>query len=218
MTLNKTDMIRLAIIDDHQVVVNGLKSMLAADPALLVEFTAQNSEELLAFLESAVPDVLLMDMQMPGLSGVDLAKKILRSYPGLKIIAFSSFDDSSLVKQVLRAGASGYLLKNADFQTIVKAIYSVMNGEQVIDEALRKILLQETLTGQRRSIYEVPITKREKEILKLVADGLSSQEIAEKLFISIRTVETHRQNLNQKLDIKNTAGLIREAIKRGLAE
>jgi DNA-binding NarL/FixJ family response regulator len=108
--------------------------------------------------------------------------------------------------------------KNADWQTIVKAINSVMNGEQFVDPTVQKILLDESLTGQRRSIYEVPITKREKEILKMIAEGLSSQQIADKLFISIRTGETHRQNLNQKLDIKNTAGLIREAIKRGLTD
>jgi DNA-binding NarL/FixJ family response regulator len=209
---------RLAIIDDHQVVINGLKSMLAADPGLQVDFTTQSSDELLNYLQISVPDVLLMDMQMPGLSGVDLGKKILKLYPQIKIVAFSSFDDSSMVKQILRAGARGYILKNADWQTITKAIHTVMSGEQFIDEAIQKILLQESLTGQRRSLYEVPITKREKEILKLVSEGLSSQQIAEKLFISVRTVETHRQNLNQKLDIKNTAGLIKEAMKRGLAD
>ena len=210
--------IRLAIIDDHLVVLNGLKSMLKDDPDLQVDFITQSSTELLAYFEKSVPDILLMDMQMPGLSGVDLAKKILRQYPHIKIIAFSSFDDSTLVKQILRAGARGYVLKNADWQTITKAIHGVMEGEQVVDETIQKMLLQETLTGQRRSIYEVPITKREKEILKLIAAGLSSQEIADKLFISIRTVETHRQNLNQKLDIKNTAGLVMEAVRRGLAE
>lgn len=210
--------IRLAIIDDHQVVINGLKSMLADDKDLQVEHTAQSSEELLQYLQSTVPDVLLMDMQMPGLSGVDLGKNILRQYPQIRIIAFSSFDDSSLVKQILRAGAMGYVLKNADLQTITKAIHQVMKGEQFVDETIQKILLQETLSGQRRSVYEVPITKREKEILKLIAEGLSSQEIAGKLFISVRTVETHRQNLNQKLDIRNTAGLIREAIRRGLTD
>lgn len=210
--------IRLAIIDDHQVVINGLKSMLAGDTGLQVDYSTQNSEALLQYFQSTVPDVLLMDMQMPGLSGVDLGKMILRQYPTIKIIAFSSFDDSSLVKQILRAGAMGYVLKNAAWQTITKAIHQVMQGEQFIDETIQKIILQETLSGQRRSVYEVPITKREKEILKLIAEGLSSQEIADKLFISVRTVETHRQNLNQKLDIKNTAGLIREAIKRGLAD
>ncbi len=133
-------------------------------------------------------------------------------------MAFSSFDDTSLIKHILRAGAMGYVLKNADLPTLAKAIRTVMEGEQFVDDTVQKLLLQETLTGQRRSIYDVPITKREKEILKLIAEGWSSQQIADSLFISIRTVETHRQNLNQKLDIKNAAGLIREAIKRGLID
>jgi DNA-binding NarL/FixJ family response regulator len=96
------------------------------------------------------------------------------------------------------------------------AIETVMNGEDYMDETIKKILLQESLTGQRRSIYEVPLTKREKELVQLIAEGFSSQEIADKLFISLRTVETHRLNINQKLDVKNTAGLVKEAIKRGL--
>ena len=212
------DCIKLAIIDDHQVVINGLKSMFSADPAIEIIFAGLSSDELLQFLTQRLPDVLLMDMQMPGISGVDLCTKIVKLYPSVNIIAFSSFDDSSLVKQVLRAGAMGYVLKNAAGETISQAIRQALKGEQFVDDTLQKLLLKEALSGQRRSIYEVPITRREKEILKMVAQGLSNQEIADKLFISIRTVETHRQNLNQKLDVKNTAGLIKEAFRRGLAD
>lgn len=97
-------------------------------------------------------------------------------------------------------------------------IETVMHDEEYMDDSIKRILLQESIAGQRRSIFEVPLTKREKEILKLIAEGLSSQEIADKLFISLRTVETHRLNLNQKLDVKNTAGLVKEAIKRGLVD
>lgn len=122
------------------------------------------------------------------------------------------------VKQIFRSGAKGYLLKNSDKHTIVKAVETVMQGEDYMDETIKKILLQESITGQRRSIFEVPLTKREKEILKLIAEGLSSQKIADKLFISLRTVETHRLNINQKLDVKNTAGLVKDAIKRGLID
>jgi DNA-binding NarL/FixJ family response regulator len=134
------------------------------------------------------------------------------------MIAFSSFDDTHYIKQIIRSGASGYLLKNVDQQTILTAIKQVMNGEEYIDESIKKILIQESISGQRRSLFDIPITKREKEILKLIADGLSNQEIADKLFISLRTVETHRFNLTQKLDVKNAAGLVKEAIKRGLVD
>jgi DNA-binding NarL/FixJ family response regulator len=210
--------IRLAIIDDHAVVLDGLKTMLNAFEKLEVVYTTQSGHQLLEYFQSDAPEVLLMDIQMPEINGIDLCKQITKQHPSVKVIAFTSFDDSNYVKQIFRSGAKGYLLKNSDKQTILKAIETVMHDEEYMDDAIKKILLQESITGHRRSIFEVPLTKREKEILKLIADGLSSQEIADKLFISLRTVETHRLNLNQKLDVKNTAGLVKEAIKRGLID
>lgn len=210
--------IRLAIIDDHAVVIDGLRTMLVAFPELEVAYTTQSGKELLENLQTVLPDVLLMDIQMPEINGIDLCKQVVRLRPATKIIAFSSFDDSNYVKQIFRAGARGYLLKNSSKQTIVNAIETVMQDEDYMDDTIKKILLQESITGHRRSIFEVPLTKREKEILKLIAEGFSSQEIADKLFISLRTVETHRLNINQKLDVKNTAGLVKEAIKRGLID
>lgn len=210
--------IQLAIVDDHAVVIDGLQTMLAAFPQLDVVFTTQSGAALLDFLQQGSPDVLLMDIQMPDLNGIDLCKQVVRLHPSIRVIAFSSFDDSNYVKQIFRCGAKGYLLKNCDKETIVRAIEAVMEGEDYMDDAIKKILLQESLTGQRRSIFEVPLTKREKEILKHIAEGLSNQEIADKLFISLRTVETHRLNINQKLDVKNTAGLVKEALKRGLID
>jgi DNA-binding NarL/FixJ family response regulator len=185
---------------------------------LEVVYTTQSGHQLLEHFQSGAPDVLLMDIQMPEINGIDLCKQITKQHPSVKVIAFTSFDDSNYVKQIFRSGAKGYLLKNSDKQTIVKAVETVMQDEEYMDDAIKKILLQESITGHRRSIFEVPLTKREKEILKLIADGMSSQEIAETLFISLRTVETHRLNLNQKLDVKNTAGLVKEAIKRGLID
>lgn len=213
--MNKT---RIAIVDDHQVVIDGLTTMLGTFPHLELVFTTQSGHELLAQLPYSTPDVLLMDIQMPEINGIDLCKQVSKHYPKVRIIAFSSFDDSNYVKQIFRSGAKGYLLKNTDKQTILNAIDRVMTGEEVMDETIKKILLQESITGQRRSIFEIPLTKRETEILKLIAEGLSSQEIADKLYISLRTVETHRLNLNQKLGAKNTAGLVKEAIRRGLID
>lgn len=210
--------IRLGIIDDHAVVINGLRSMLATEPNLEVVYTTQQATALLDFLQNDTLDVILMDIQMPEINGIDLCKQVVKSYPSTKVIAFSSFDDSNFVKQIFRGGAKGYLLKNADKQAIVKAIESVMVNEDFMDETIKRILLQESITGHRRSIYEIPLTKREKEILQLIANGLSNQEIADKLYISLRTVETHRFNLTQKLDVKNAAGLVKEAIKRGLVD
>ena len=210
--------IRLGIIDDHAVVIDGLRMMLSPFEHLTVDYATQDGQSILSYLEESELDVILMDIQMPGLNGIDLCKQVVKMHPRVKVIAFSSFDDSTYVKQIIRSGARGYLLKNTDRNTIVKAIESVMDGESFMDETIKKILLQETLTGHRRSIFEVPLTKREKEILKLIAEGSSNQEIADVLFISLRTVETHRLNINQKLDVKNTAGLVKEAIKRGLID
>lgn len=192
--------------------------MLEKQEGFHILIATQQHKELEEFLQNSNLDVLLMDIQMPGMNGVDLCRQLLKIKPGLRIIAFSSFDDSAYVKQLFRLGAKGYLLKNSDKETIIQAVHAVMDGENFIDETIKNILLQESITGQRRSIFEVPLTKREKEILKMIAEGLSSQEIADKLFLSLRTIDTHRFNINQKLDVKNTAGLVKEAIRRGLIE
>ena len=208
--------VKLAIIDDHEVVINGLKAMLSNNEDLKIVLTTTRADVLLSFLKNYGADVILMDIQMPEISGIDLCKMVLKQYPDIKVIAFSSFDDTHYIRQVLRNGASGYILKNADQQTIVAAIHTVMEGEEFIDESIKKLLIHESITGQRRSMYEIPLTKREKEILKLIAEENTNQQIADTLFISLRTVETHRLNITQKLGVKNAAGLVKEAIRRGL--
>lgn len=208
--------IKLAIIDDHKVVVDGLISMLSSEQRIQVVLAVQTADELKNKLQESSPDILLMDIQMPGISGIDLAYSVLKTYPELRIIAFSSFDESHYIKQILRNGAKGYLLKNADRQTIIEAIFQVAEGENYIDERLKSSLLQESIFGHKRSMHDIPLTNRETEILRLIAEEFTNQEIAEKLFIGLRTVETHRLNLNQKLGVKTSAGLVKQAIKRGL--
>ncbi|GAA4442512.1 response regulator transcription factor [Ravibacter arvi] len=210
--------IEVAIVDDHAVVIDGLVAMLSSCDEIRIVYTTHNGRDLLEYLQANVPDVLLMDIQMPEIGGIELARLVLQRQPKVKIIAFSSFDDSGYVKSVMRKGAKGYLLKNSDKQTIIRAIGRVMSGEEFLDDAIKNIILQETITGRRRSIYEIPLTKREKELVKLIAEGHSSQEIADKLYISLRTVETHRLNIKQKMGVKNTAGLLKEAVKRGLID
>ncbi|KAA9325149.1 response regulator [Adhaeribacter soli] len=212
------DTISLAVLDDHQVVITGLKNMLSGVPEITVAFADTNSKALIEFLEVIQTDVLLLDIQMPETSGIDLCKQIRKTHRKIKIIAFSSFGEPHYVKQMMRAGASGYLLKNADQETLVKAIRTVAADGEFIDETVKKLLLQESLSGSKRSVYEIPLTKREKEILKLIAEENTNQEIADKLFLSLRTVETHRFNLTQKLEAKNTASLVKEAIKRGIID
>jgi DNA-binding NarL/FixJ family response regulator len=206
----------IAITDDHLVVINGLKSMLKQLPGIELIFAAMDGGSLLRELETVQPDVLLLDIQLPDIPGTELCRKVTKQYPHVKVIALTSHDDANYVRQILRNGASGYLLKNTDLPTLHKAINTVLEGGRFVDEQIQNNLLHEAITGQRMSNHEIPLTKREKEILVLIAEELSNQEIANKLFISLRTAENHRFNIIKKLGSKNTAGLVKEAIRRGL--
>lgn len=208
--------ISLAVVDDHQVVIDGLLTMLSGYPELDVVYTTTESQDFLTYVATAQVDIVLLDINMPELDGLELCSRILATRRDIKVIAFSSFDDTNYVKQILRKGAMGYVLKNASRQTLVDAITSVYNGNEYIDDTIQKAIVRESVTGQRRSMFEIPLTKREKEVLKLIAEEYTNQEIADNLFLSLRTIETHRANLSQKLGAKNTASLVKEAIKRGL--
>lgn len=207
---------RVAVIDDHQVVLNGLVSMFSGREEIEIQLATTKPQELLDFVGKSPIDIVLLDISMTEMNGVDLCSEILKINVNVSIIAFSSFDDTHLVKQIMRRGAKGYVLKNASRETLIEAINRVRRGEEFIHEDIQKLIVQESITGQRRSMYEIPLTKREKEILKLIAEEHTNQEIADKLFLSLRTVETHRSNLSQKLEAKNTASLVKEAIRRGL--
>ena len=208
--------IRIAIADDHLLIINGLESMLKKNKDYKFVFAATNGTELLEKLEENRPDILLLDIQIPGMNGIDLCAIIRKQYPLVKIIALTNHEETHFVKQMMRNGASGYLLKNTDSANLSKAIERVYMNEQFIDSSLEKAMLDEMLLGKRKSAGGVVLTKREVEILGLIANEHSNQEIADKLFISLRTVETHRLNINQKLNVKNAAGLVKEAFSRGL--
>lgn len=207
--------LKIAIADDHELIIRGFESMLQTFTDCELLFTAINGETLLGKLEQQQPDILLLDIQMPDHNGIDLCKSIVSTYPAVRIMALTNLEETHYVKKMLRNGASGYLLKSADPTTLLKAIDTLSNGEQFIDERLQKMLLAESITGKRKST-QVLLTRRETEILRLIAEEYTNQEIADKLFISLRTVETHRLNISQKLDVKNTAGLVREAYLRNL--
>ncbi|WP_028788850.1 response regulator [Terrimonas ferruginea] len=207
--------LKIAIADDHELIIRGFESMLQTFTDCELLFTAINGETLLRKLQQQQPDILLLDIQMPDHNGIDLCKSITSTYPAVRIMALTNLEETHYVKKMLRNGASGYLLKSADPTTLLKAIDTLSKGEQFIDERLQKMLLAESITGKRKST-QVLLTRRETEILRLIAEEYTNQEIADKLFISLRTVETHRLNISQKLDVKNTAGLVREAYLRNL--
>lgn len=205
-------MISLAITDDQVIILNGLQKILADVPNIEITGIYNNGEELLDGLAKQQPDVLLLDIQMPGKSGIELSAIITKTYRNIKIIALTNIDVIAQIKKILQQGVMGYLLKDASPEKIVQAIETVHAGDQFIQEELKQQLLSSLSASNAKQI----VTRREKEILQLIVDEFTNQEIADKLYLSLRTVENHRNNLLQKLDVKNTAGLVKVAIQEGL--
>lgn len=199
--------IKVFIVDDHYMIIEGIRSLLQYQKGIEWLGHAMTATSCLAFLDQQQPDVILMDISLPDMSGIDLCKEVKSKYPNIHIIGLSSFNQQSFIQKMLENGASGYLLKNATQEELVYAIKAVEEGEIFLsDEA--------ELTVQKNENSKVPIvTRREKEVLLLIADGLTNNEIASKLFISITTVDTHRKNLLAKFEVKNTASLIRMAVQ-----
>jgi DNA-binding NarL/FixJ family response regulator len=205
-------MITVALTDDQAIVLNGLQKILSTSDEILVTESYSNGEELLNGLKRQQPDVLLLDVQMPGKNGIELAGIVKKKYPRIHIIAVTNIDITVQVKKMLQQGCSGYLLKDSSPATIVAAIKAVHAGEQYLSESVSRQLLSSMFSDNVQN----PLTKREKEILRLISEEFTNQEIADKLFLSIRTVENHRTNLLQKLGAKNAAGLIKTALLDGL--
>jgi DNA-binding NarL/FixJ family response regulator len=211
--LNK---IRVSIADDHPLVINGLKQILECCEDIEIISTYANGQELLNGLRSVQPDVLLLDIQMPYKTGDEVAPLILEAYKGIKIIALTNQDNTFYVKTMMRHGVSGYMLKTSDADTIVEAIRMVARGEVFVDLLLKEKLVEETLTAKKSNSRMPQLTRREKEVLELIASNFTSQEIADQLYLSKRTIDNHRLSLLLKLDVKNSAALIKKAMQMGL--
>jgi len=209
-------MIKIIIADDHQMVTEGLKSLLESDAMMKVIATAPNGYELLRMLEVVQPDIVLMDIDMPVMNGIEALTAIRKQFPGLKVIVLTMHEEKAPVKKMTELGAKGFLFKNSDKDELVNAIKIVNNRGNYYTAALTLKLLETYQTGSPAATHSAFIlTDREIEILKLIAAGLSNKEIGDKLYISHRTVDTHRTNLMKKLEVNNIAGLIRFAIKNG---
>lgn len=198
--------IKVFIVDDHYMVIEGIRSLLQNEKQIEWMGHASNGASCLAFIEKGQPDILLMDINLPDISGIELCQMVRKKYPGIFVIGLSTFNQLSFIEKMLANGASGYLLKNAGLDEILEAITKVMQGKKYLSaDAAETIRLSEAHTGPI-------VTRREKEVLRLVADGLTNHEIATKLFVSVSTVDTHRKNLLQKLNAKNTAALVKLAM------
>ena len=211
-------MIKVAITDDHLIVIDGLLNAFQDVGDIEVTGTYNNGGELFKGLQVAPADVLLLDLQLPDRNGSELVPLLLQQYPGMHILILSGIESSPYIKEMMQKGCKGYLLKsNASKSTLVAAIREVYEGGIYLEPSLKEQLLHEMLIAKRKSDKLNPrITQREKEVLNLITEELSNQEIADRLFISLRTVETHRYNLLQKLNVKNTAGLLRVARQMGI--
>lgn len=212
--------IKVAITDDHPLVVEGLQNVLRAHPGITVIGTFANGEALLKGLKKEVPDILLLDFQLPDKQGIELAPILAEAYPGMRILVLSSMESAFHVKSMLQQGCMGYLLKSTtNHQMLVEAIETVYAGKLFLDPSLKEELLYDMVkTKQRGEKAQLRLTMREKEVLQLIVAEYSNPEIADKLFLSLRTVEAHRYNLLQKLNVKNTVGLVKVAIQMGLIE
>lgn len=210
--------IRVVITDDHPLAIGGIENMLRPYSHIQITGTFTSGSALLEALESEQPDIILLDILMPDHNGQELAEIISKKYPKVKMLALTSLDAPYYVRGMMRRGCSGYLLKNTDQDTLIKAIEEVHQGRDFIEPSLREQMIYNSLKGKRsHPSPQIPmLTQREKEVLQLIVEEYTSQEIAEKLFLSLRTVEGHRLNLLQKLDAKNTVGLVKTALQMGL--
>ena len=208
-------MIKVAVLDDHNMVLKGIESMLEGVEDIAVTATYTLGKQLLGEIDVEVPDVLLLDINLPDLNGIDICKKLLKKYPRLSILALSNYSEAGFIKNMLRNGAKGYLLKNTGKPELITAIETVYHGKQYLPLEIKDILLNDSI-GNSNMSFIPKLTRREKEVLSLIVKEHTTQEISEKLFISPKTVESHRNNLTQKLGVRNTAGLVRVALEKGL--
>lgn len=207
--------VRVSIVDDHLIVLNGLRSMLQNYVNIELLQVCLSGRELLNLLTKMQPDILLLDVQMPDIQGEQLAKTIKRKYPNIKIIAVTNLDAPYYLQVMLKNGVSGYILKNVNADTLARAIFSVYNGDTYIDSRI-KDEYPDMVSSTNVNSESPSLTRREQQILELIASEHTSSDIAAMLFISQGTVDIHRANLMQKLDVKNTAGLIMKGAKLGL--
>ncbi len=197
------------IVDDHYMVIEGIRSLLQNENDIEWMGHATNAASCLSFLKLQEPDIILMDINLPDMSGIDLCKKVKQLHPSVFVLGLSTFNQQTVIQDMMENGASGYVLKNATKEELLEAISVVLKG--------KKYFSFETALALRESKQRQPlITRREKEVLQLIAEGLTNGEISEKLFISVPTVNTHRKSLLEKFEVKNTAALIGKAIKSGV--
>lgn len=211
--------IRILIVDDHAIFRDGLRLKICAQPGMEVTGEAANGRDALEAIESSRPDIVMLDILMPGCNGIEIAGRILAEHPKLKIIILSAMADAGSVNQAVKAGVSGYLLKSNAADEVIRAIHAVMEGNTFLSPEVAGVLMSScrSMLGPKHTPAETTLSEREIEVLKLIADGLRTKEIAVRLNIASKTVDTYRLRLKTKLGCDSTAELIRHALRAGIA-
>jgi len=210
--------IRIILADDHQIVRQGLRILLEAEPDMEVIAEADNGRKVLKLAQELMPDVIIMDLSMPELNGIEATRQILSGAPDVKVVALSMHSDSLFVLNMIKAGASGYLLKDCALEELVKAIRTVVSQKTYLSPGVSDIVIRDFVTGWRTtstSAFSV-LSAREREVLQLMAEGKSTNQIADGLCVSVKTIEAHRKQIMTKLGIHSVAELTKYAIRQGL--
>lgn len=207
---------KIAITDDHKMVLQGIETMLKETKEVSVVGMYTSAEETMQQIAQDQPDILLLDINLPDINGIELCKQLKILDENLKIIAISNYDDVTFVKRMLNNGADGYLLKNTDRLELLEAFKTVLSNQNYLQRDIEKKLMDASLGKSQNKSLVIKLTRRETEVLQAISEELTTQEISEKLFISPKTVETHRMNIMSKLGAKNSVGIIKIAMENGL--
>jgi DNA-binding NarL/FixJ family response regulator len=210
--------IKVILADDHQMFLDGITTLLNRSRKIEILGTAGSGEELLQLLKSNTPDIVITDLQMTGMSGVEAAEKIKTRYPNIKIIALTMHNEEGFVRKLVEHGVSGYVLKNAGREELMAAIEKVNSGNSFFSPEVMQTMMDSVNKPKPKKSDDLPLSIREKQIISLICKEYTTNDIAEKLKLSPLTIETHRKNIFLKLGVKNIAGLVRFAIKHGLDE
>jgi len=207
-------LMKALIVEDHPIVSESLTKLIQSSIPWLECYPVSSGHDGLAYLNGNKPEIILLDINLPDMSGIDFMKEAFKRFPGLRVLVITSIEHRHVVEQVIQLGASGFILKSSDTEEILEAIRQILIGKQYFS-----LQVTELLKGKSSQQGNLPVlTRRELEVLRLIADGLTNQEIAEKLFISSWTVDSHRKNLLVKFNAKNTAILIKTAVSEGLLD
>ncbi len=215
--MKKEKILTILLADDHKIIREGLRNLLEKDEGVKVVAEAKNGRETLKLCRKLAPHVVIMDISMPELNGIETTRKIVTECPGTKVIGLSVHTDRQFVKEILKAGASGYLVKDCSFHDVIAACHAVTNKQMYLSPKIASHVIQGYVnnSSKKRDGNSTMLSPREREVLQLLAEGKNRREIADMLNISPRTVESHRKHIMEKLDISNIAGLVKFAIREG---